>query len=89
MIGGYSIRLSTPPRLSAGDLIRNDHWMPAHRSLPNGDKQQFIAEIKRRAAMALKLADVSFRASKECKAGELTWKGSDIAGDLGLPQLDG
>lgn len=34
--------------------IRDDHWMPAHDGLPGGDKQQFIAEIKRRAAAAVK-----------------------------------
>ena len=34
------------------DLIEDDHWMPAHCGLPGGDKQQFIAEIKRRAEAA-------------------------------------
>jgi hypothetical protein len=33
-------------------LIRDDHWMPEHDGLPGGDKQEFIAEIKRRAAIA-------------------------------------
>ncbi|HLG86271.1 MAG TPA: hypothetical protein VKZ79_03640 [Alphaproteobacteria bacterium] len=32
------------------ELIREDHWMPEHSGLPGGNKQQFIAEIKRRAA---------------------------------------
>ena len=34
------------------ELIRDDHWMPSHGGLPGGNKQQFIAEIKRRAAAA-------------------------------------
>lgn len=39
--------------------------------------------------MALKLADVGLRASKEYKAGALSWDGANVAGGLGLPQLDG
>jgi len=35
-------------------LIRDDHWMPAHSGLPGGNKEQFIAEIRRRAAAARK-----------------------------------
>jgi tetratricopeptide (TPR) repeat protein len=34
------------------DLIGEDHWMPAHGGLPGGDKAEFIAEIRRRAAGA-------------------------------------
>jgi tetratricopeptide (TPR) repeat protein len=34
------------------DLIGEDHWMPAHSGLPGGDKAEFIAEIRRRAARA-------------------------------------
>jgi tetratricopeptide (TPR) repeat protein len=33
-------------------LIKDDHWMPAHDGLPGGNKDEFIAEIKRRAATA-------------------------------------
>ena len=32
--------------------ISDDHWMPAIRGLPGGNKQEFIEEIKRRAALA-------------------------------------
>jgi tetratricopeptide (TPR) repeat protein len=38
--------------LKDADLLPEDHWMPAHDGLPGGDKQQFLAEITRRAAMA-------------------------------------
>ena len=33
-------------------LIREDHRMPAHSGLPGGNKQQFTAEIRRRARIA-------------------------------------
>jgi tetratricopeptide (TPR) repeat protein len=33
-------------------LIEDDHWWPAHRGLPGGDKDEFIMEIRRRAALA-------------------------------------
>lgn len=36
--------------LSDAALIRDDHWMPEHDGLPGGTKQEFIAEIRRRAA---------------------------------------
>ncbi len=32
--------------------IPEDHWMPALGGLPEGNKEEFIAEIKRRAAAA-------------------------------------
>jgi tetratricopeptide (TPR) repeat protein len=38
--------------LKDADLLPEDHWMPAFNGLPGGDKQQFIAEIRRRAAAA-------------------------------------
>jgi tetratricopeptide (TPR) repeat protein len=38
--------------LADANLIDDDHWMPAHDGLPGGNKQQFIAEIKRRVAVA-------------------------------------
>jgi tetratricopeptide (TPR) repeat protein len=34
------------------DLIRDDHWMPVHSGLPGGNKREFTAEIRRRAALA-------------------------------------
>jgi tetratricopeptide (TPR) repeat protein len=35
------------------EFISDDHWMPAGvRGLPGGNKQEFIAEIRRRAALA-------------------------------------
>lgn len=34
-------------------LIEEDHWMPGVLGLPAGNKQEFIEEIKRRAALAL------------------------------------
>lgn len=33
-------------------LIEEDHWFPAHSGLPGGNKQDFITEIRRRAALA-------------------------------------
>ena len=33
-------------------FIRDDHWMPGVLGLPRGNKAEFIAEIKRRAAAA-------------------------------------
>ncbi len=33
-------------------LLQDDHWTPGHNGLPPGDKEQFIREIKRRAAAA-------------------------------------
>lgn len=33
-------------------LIPDDHWMPSISGLPGGNKEQFIAEIKRRALAA-------------------------------------
>lgn len=33
-------------------LIEEDHWMPGVLGLPAGNKQEFIEEIKRRAALA-------------------------------------
>jgi tetratricopeptide (TPR) repeat protein len=34
------------------EFIEVDHWMPALRGLPAGNKEEFIAEIKRRALEA-------------------------------------
>lgn len=54
---GPHVRADTLARLGRLDdaladcrLIRDDHWMPAHDGSPGGNKEQFIAEIKRRAA---------------------------------------
>lgn len=33
-------------------LVADDHWMPALHGLPEGNKQEFTAEIRRRAARA-------------------------------------
>lgn len=33
-------------------LISDDHWMPSISGLPGGNKEQFVAEIKRRALAA-------------------------------------
>jgi tetratricopeptide (TPR) repeat protein len=33
------------------DVIPNDHWIPAHSGLPGGNKAEFTAEIRRRAAL--------------------------------------
>ncbi len=56
---GPHLRADTLARLGRLDealadaaLISDDHWMPAHDGLPGGDKQEFIAEIRRRAAAA-------------------------------------
>jgi tetratricopeptide (TPR) repeat protein len=56
---GPHVRADTLARLGLLDealadaaLIGEDHWMPEHDGLPGGDRQQFIAEIKRRAAAA-------------------------------------
>jgi tetratricopeptide (TPR) repeat protein len=56
---GPHLRSDTLARLGRLDealedtkLIREDHWMPEHDGLPGGNKAQFIAEIKRRAAAA-------------------------------------
>lgn len=38
--------------LADAALLPEDHWMPANSGLPGGNKQQFIAELKRRAAAA-------------------------------------
>jgi tetratricopeptide (TPR) repeat protein len=38
--------------LADANLIDDDHWMPEHDGLPGGNKQEFIAEIERRAAAA-------------------------------------
>ena len=38
--------------LADAQLLSDDHWMPTHGGLPGGDKQQFIEEISRRAAVA-------------------------------------
>jgi tetratricopeptide (TPR) repeat protein len=35
--------------LSDTALIPDNHWMPEHDGLPGGNKQEFIAELKRRA----------------------------------------
>jgi hypothetical protein len=54
---GPHVRADTLARLGRLDealadaaLLPEDHWMPAHDGLPGGDKRQFIAEIRRRAA---------------------------------------
>ena len=56
---GPHLRADTLARLGRAEealadaaLLPDDHWMPAHDGLPGGDKQQFIAEIARRAAGA-------------------------------------
>jgi tetratricopeptide (TPR) repeat protein len=38
--------------LADARLIDDDHWMPEHDGMPGGNKQEFIAEIERRAAAA-------------------------------------
>jgi tetratricopeptide (TPR) repeat protein len=38
--------------LSDAALIPDNHWMPEHDGLPGGDKQEFITELRRRAAGA-------------------------------------
>lgn len=46
-------RLGRPAdALADAALLPPDHWMPAHDGLPGGTKEQFIAELKRRAAAA-------------------------------------
>jgi len=40
--------------LADASLLPDDHWMPSFYGLPGGNKQQFIAEIRRRATAARK-----------------------------------
>ncbi len=56
---GPHLRADTLARLGRLDealadaaLIKDDRWMAAYDGLPGGDKQEFIAEIKQRAAAA-------------------------------------
>jgi tetratricopeptide (TPR) repeat protein len=40
--------------LADGALVADDHWMPALCGIPEGNKQDFIAELRRRAEAAPK-----------------------------------